>query len=469
MRPPLPWSVHPRSASPASRPDRSGAPLTALDQRAGTGHRPIPGLRPHPRRAAGARPTSPGPRAPCTHGRLARCACPRTAWWCWWDPSGAGKSAWAAAHFRPEQIVSSDALRALVGVSGDDQRAGTDAFAVLDLVVDRRLARRLLTVVDTLGLDPGRRAAYLALRPPASGALPRRAVRHPRRGVPGPQPVPGPAGAGPGAVRSAGGPRPGDGRPSWPRRGSTACTRPSPSRWCRRNCSAPRPPPAASGARRSRCASASSCPRSEGSGRTTGPAAFADRLAEVAGDRRGGGLHQPVGDGPHGADPPGGPPLGGHARELDDAGLVRGPHQHHPARHPGHRRDAAQPGPSGQDRRHRRRPERRAGHLRPGPGLVGVGACLVRVVVPGHGGALRPARGHPGPAAGDVGTGLAAVPGHRPPGSPRPCAIPARCRSTCRSWSGVRGKRGRCGWLPGTPTPATCSATPRRWRANAPY
>ena len=77
-------------------------------------------------------------------------------------PSGAGKSAWAAGNFRAEQIVSSDALRALVGVSGDDQRAGTDAFEVLDLVVDRRLSRRLLTVVDTLGLDPERRAAYLA-------------------------------------------------------------------------------------------------------------------------------------------------------------------------------------------------------------------------------------------------------------------------------------------------------------------
>jgi F420-dependent oxidoreductase-like protein len=78
-------------------------------------------------------------------------------------PSGAGKSAWAARYFRPEQIVSSDALRALVGVSGDDQRAGTDAFMVLDLVLERRLARRLLTVVDTLGLDAGRRAAYVAL------------------------------------------------------------------------------------------------------------------------------------------------------------------------------------------------------------------------------------------------------------------------------------------------------------------
>ena len=78
-------------------------------------------------------------------------------------PSGAGKSRWAADWFRPEQIVSSDALRAQVGVSSDDQRAGGDAFEVLDLIVERRLARRLLTVVDTLGLDADRRARYLEM------------------------------------------------------------------------------------------------------------------------------------------------------------------------------------------------------------------------------------------------------------------------------------------------------------------
>ncbi len=44
-----------------------------------------------------------------------------------------------------------------------DQRAGTDAFEVLDLIVSRRLARRLLTVVDTLGLDAERRGVYLDL------------------------------------------------------------------------------------------------------------------------------------------------------------------------------------------------------------------------------------------------------------------------------------------------------------------
>ena len=77
-------------------------------------------------------------------------------------PSGAGKSHWAAANFRPEQVVSSDALRATVGASEHDQRAGTDAFELLDLIVARRLARRLLTVVDTLALDPDRRAGYVA-------------------------------------------------------------------------------------------------------------------------------------------------------------------------------------------------------------------------------------------------------------------------------------------------------------------
>ena len=77
-------------------------------------------------------------------------------------PSGSGKSHWARAQFRPDQIVSSDDLRGLVGTGRHDQRAGTDAFEVLDLVVERRLARGLMTVVDTLGLDPARRQALVA-------------------------------------------------------------------------------------------------------------------------------------------------------------------------------------------------------------------------------------------------------------------------------------------------------------------
>ena len=78
-------------------------------------------------------------------------------------PSGSGKSTWAAAHFAPVQIVSSDALRAVVGAGEDDITASDDAFALLEQIVGRRTKRGLTTVVDTLGLDPDRRRAWVAL------------------------------------------------------------------------------------------------------------------------------------------------------------------------------------------------------------------------------------------------------------------------------------------------------------------
>jgi F420-dependent oxidoreductase-like protein len=77
-------------------------------------------------------------------------------------PPASGKSTWAAAQFPPEQVVSSDALRALVGSGEHDQRASKDAFALLDDVIARRLRRRLTTVVDTLGTDAPRRARWRA-------------------------------------------------------------------------------------------------------------------------------------------------------------------------------------------------------------------------------------------------------------------------------------------------------------------
>jgi F420-dependent oxidoreductase-like protein len=78
-------------------------------------------------------------------------------------PSGSGKSHWAAEWFPDDHIVSSDRLRALVGTGEHDQRAGVDAFVVLDLVLERRLRRRLPTVIDTLGMDAERRRGYVAL------------------------------------------------------------------------------------------------------------------------------------------------------------------------------------------------------------------------------------------------------------------------------------------------------------------
>lgn len=78
-------------------------------------------------------------------------------------PAGSGKSHWAAARYRAAEVVSSDALRGVVGSGTADLDATDDAFAVLDLVVRARLSRGLTTVVDTLGLDDDRRRGYLAL------------------------------------------------------------------------------------------------------------------------------------------------------------------------------------------------------------------------------------------------------------------------------------------------------------------
>jgi alkanesulfonate monooxygenase SsuD/methylene tetrahydromethanopterin reductase-like flavin-dependent oxidoreductase (luciferase family)/predicted kinase len=76
-------------------------------------------------------------------------------------PSASGKSTWAAQAFAPSEIVSSDRLRGMVGEAEDDLSASTDAFAVLDAVVDARLRRHLTTVIDTLGLDAERRRAWV--------------------------------------------------------------------------------------------------------------------------------------------------------------------------------------------------------------------------------------------------------------------------------------------------------------------
>ncbi|HEX7168538.1 MAG TPA: TIGR03560 family F420-dependent LLM class oxidoreductase [Acidimicrobiales bacterium] len=78
-------------------------------------------------------------------------------------PSGSGKSHWAERAFRPDQVVSTDRLRALVGEGEHDQRASKDAFEVLDSVLERRLKRGLLTVVDSLALDAKQREKYRAI------------------------------------------------------------------------------------------------------------------------------------------------------------------------------------------------------------------------------------------------------------------------------------------------------------------
>jgi F420-dependent oxidoreductase-like protein len=77
--------------------------------------------------------------------------------------TAAGKSHWARQWFHADQVVSSDRLRAAVGAGERDQRASRDAFEVLDLIVAKRLRRRLTTVIDSTGLEAARRDAWRSL------------------------------------------------------------------------------------------------------------------------------------------------------------------------------------------------------------------------------------------------------------------------------------------------------------------
>ena len=148
--------------------------------------------------------TSPvSPRRPRTRepmGQTARMSLPDPALVVLVGASGSGKSTWAAQRYRAEEVVSSDALRGVVGSGPHDLDASADAFAVLEAIVAARLGRRLTTVVDTLGLDADRRRGWLAQARAAGLPAVARAARHPRRRVPSPQrrrdrPLPG-SGAG---------------------------------------------------------------------------------------------------------------------------------------------------------------------------------------------------------------------------------------------------------------------------------
>src|SRR5215208_4208282 len=77
--------------------------------------------------------------------------------------TAAGKSHWARTWFHADQVVSSDRLRAVVGANERDQRASRDAFEVLDLIVAKRMRRRLTTVIDSTGLERERRDGWRAL------------------------------------------------------------------------------------------------------------------------------------------------------------------------------------------------------------------------------------------------------------------------------------------------------------------
>ena len=77
--------------------------------------------------------------------------------------SGTGKSSFAARHFLPTEVVSSDRMRGWVADDEGDQAATQDAFDVLHYLVEKRLKARRLTVVDATNVQPESRKSLIAL------------------------------------------------------------------------------------------------------------------------------------------------------------------------------------------------------------------------------------------------------------------------------------------------------------------
>jgi len=67
--------------------------------------------------------------------------------------SGSGKSTFAATHFLPTEVVSSDACRGMVADDPNDQGASGDAFELVHTIAGIRLRRGHLTVIDATNVQ----------------------------------------------------------------------------------------------------------------------------------------------------------------------------------------------------------------------------------------------------------------------------------------------------------------------------
>jgi protein phosphatase len=76
-------------------------------------------------------------------------------------PAGSGKSTFAARHFAADEVLGSDAFRALVGTGEADQRATRTAFSILHRQLERRLRDGKLTVVDATNVEGHARRALV--------------------------------------------------------------------------------------------------------------------------------------------------------------------------------------------------------------------------------------------------------------------------------------------------------------------
>ena len=111
-------------------------------------------------------------------------------------PAGVGKSTFAARHFRPDEILSSDELRGAIRGDPTDQSVTRVAFGILHRELGKRLAAGHLVVVDATNLTRAARLAILraarpaGVRPIAVVLVAAPEVVHARNAARGPRAVP---------------------------------------------------------------------------------------------------------------------------------------------------------------------------------------------------------------------------------------------------------------------------------------
>src|SRR6187401_2818825 len=77
--------------------------------------------------------------------------------------SGSGKSSFGRKHFKPTEVLSSDAFRALVADDENDQSASAEAFDALHYIAGKRLRAGRLTVVDATNVQAHARKGLVDL------------------------------------------------------------------------------------------------------------------------------------------------------------------------------------------------------------------------------------------------------------------------------------------------------------------
>ena len=77
--------------------------------------------------------------------------------------TGSGKSTFAARHFLPTEIVSSDRCRGLVCDDETNQDVSADAFELMRDIIGKRLKHRKLAVVDATNVRAADRKAWIEL------------------------------------------------------------------------------------------------------------------------------------------------------------------------------------------------------------------------------------------------------------------------------------------------------------------